>query len=867
MRLCRYIFPIVLLFIIGAVTTVAQQAPVIGTVTDATDGDPVAGVIIEVLDSNGNMVSYAMSASDGRFTITPPAGSYTLRFSAMGYRKLTIDPAKSSRPLVVALVQEATEIREITVKAHDILMKGDTLVYNVEKYADISDRNIEDVLKKMPGIEVSESGQISYQGEPINKFYIEGIDMLDGRYGLATKNISHKDVLNVELMENHQPIRALQEISHSDQAALNIRLKEEAKSRWVGTVNAGAGYSPALYDASLFAMRISGGWQSMENIKVNNTGKNLANENLRFSTYNMFSELVNRNLSPELISADISSAPIGDERTRFNRSVLANSTNAVNAGKDYRIDAEVNYFGERLSSSSETATRYFDPGVEDFHEIRDVLTHIHDLTARITAEANKPEFYLRNDLETGLMWKDSRSRIGGTTSTLQDADLPLRQVSNRLQVIKRTGRRTFTVNSDNRYQATPRSLAIDRDGEELRQDASYSVFNSQTDISYGFGAGRWQLSGRAGIMFRYNTLESTMSGLQNTGLPTVNDITFFQTRTFLTPTAVYQRKKIRFTLTAPLNLRTYNYTDRQSDKGRSKAKLSVDPTAALRYNISAFLTLNTSASYSTTAVNEQIFYNGAIMRDYRNITIGHTLFDSGSRRSISAGLNYRNPVKSLFMSGLVSYTNSSVMPLSARYFTDGYIVSTYSDRRGSSGTWYGKFSFAKGLNSGRTTVGVDVSATAGASSMVLEQVKTPYRSQYYLLTPHFKGRILPWMTAEYRLDLSRDILEIKNGGEKSDYYSASQSLSTVFRITPDLQFNAVAEHYFTDLTGNGDRNLILLDAGIRWNLSQNLDLSLSAANILNKKNFNYSTLASLSSSETRYAIRRRSVVVSAYFTF
>ena len=142
---------------------------------------------------------------------------------------------------------------------------------------------IADVLRKMPGIEVAKSGEIRYNGQPINNFYIEGLDMLDGRYGQATNNIAPQDVASVEVMENHQPIKALKDIVFSDRAAINLRLKPHAKARWTGTLRGGAGWSPALWNGALFAMRIGARGQSMVNLKTDNTGQNPSAETERLS--------------------------------------------------------------------------------------------------------------------------------------------------------------------------------------------------------------------------------------------------------------------------------------------------------------------------------------------------------------------------------------------------------------------------------------------------------------------------------------------------------------------------------------------------------------------------------------------------------
>lgn len=115
--------------------------------------------------------------------------------------------------LSVQLEPGTTLLKEVTVKADRIREQGDTITYNVGSFAQQQDRSISDVLKRMPGINVEQSGKIQYQGGVINKFYIEGSDLLGGKYGIATNGISHEDVGAAEVMENHQPMQVFQFIA------------------------------------------------------------------------------------------------------------------------------------------------------------------------------------------------------------------------------------------------------------------------------------------------------------------------------------------------------------------------------------------------------------------------------------------------------------------------------------------------------------------------------------------------------------------------------------------------------------------------------------------------------------------------------
>jgi hypothetical protein len=101
----------------------------------------------------------------------------------------------------------------------------------------------------MPGIEVLSDGKILYQGRPINKYYIEGLDLLEGKYNLANENLPHKEVTQVQILENHQPIKALDSLKFSDQAALNIKLKNAYT--FTGQARLGSGFRPLLWEANI----------------------------------------------------------------------------------------------------------------------------------------------------------------------------------------------------------------------------------------------------------------------------------------------------------------------------------------------------------------------------------------------------------------------------------------------------------------------------------------------------------------------------------------------------------------------------------------------------------------------------------------
>ncbi len=124
------------------------------------------------------------------------------------------------------LQTDATEIAEVKIKTKIITKRGDTISYDLKAFESQADRTLADVLKKMPGIDVNADGTILYQGEPLQKFYVNGKDLMEGGYGTINNSLPKDAVAKVEIMENHQPLKILEGKVPSDKAAINIKLKK-----------------------------------------------------------------------------------------------------------------------------------------------------------------------------------------------------------------------------------------------------------------------------------------------------------------------------------------------------------------------------------------------------------------------------------------------------------------------------------------------------------------------------------------------------------------------------------------------------------------------------------------------------------------
>lgn len=127
-----------------------------------------------------------------------------------------------------------------------IVEDGDTTTYAVGRFKEYEDERIEEILRKIPGVEVKENGSISVKGKPLHRILIEGSDLFGKDYQLASKNIRAKDIGTIEEIDHYQENVVLKTVNKSEAIVLNLKLKDEAKSVLSGSIIPGIGYGEEL---------------------------------------------------------------------------------------------------------------------------------------------------------------------------------------------------------------------------------------------------------------------------------------------------------------------------------------------------------------------------------------------------------------------------------------------------------------------------------------------------------------------------------------------------------------------------------------------------------------------------------------------
>ena len=244
----RYLFTLLLVLGISNNMYAQKQIKLTGVITDEFGKPlPSSNVIAFNLLSN-KMESYGITNDKGLYRVSLKTGNnYRIRASFIGFVSdtLEINADNITDDIVrnIQLKEIENALNEVVLSTDiPIAIKGDSIVFHAEDFENGTEKKLGDILKKLPGVEVTEDGEIEVEGKTVQKVMVEGKDFFDGDSKLAVENIPSDAVTKIEVIKNFSEVGQLQNVTNNDDnIAINIKLKEGKKSFWFGDISAGLG--------------------------------------------------------------------------------------------------------------------------------------------------------------------------------------------------------------------------------------------------------------------------------------------------------------------------------------------------------------------------------------------------------------------------------------------------------------------------------------------------------------------------------------------------------------------------------------------------------------------------------------------------
>ncbi|MCK5638567.1 MAG: carboxypeptidase-like regulatory domain-containing protein, partial [Flavobacteriaceae bacterium] len=226
----------------------SQTVKLEGIVNDKSGPLEMANVIAFKKGTN-LLQSYSITDVKGRYKLNLEQNmGYTLKVSYLGYTTINVDieiDDSENQTKNIEMLESNESLNDIEL-TYEMPVKiiGDTIVYNTDSFITGTEKKLEDILDKLPGIEIDDNGEIEVEGKKVKKVLVEGKEFFDGDTKLATQNIPASAVDKVQVLKNYNEVSGMRGITNDeDNIAINIKLKEGKNRFWFGEVNAGVGVS------------------------------------------------------------------------------------------------------------------------------------------------------------------------------------------------------------------------------------------------------------------------------------------------------------------------------------------------------------------------------------------------------------------------------------------------------------------------------------------------------------------------------------------------------------------------------------------------------------------------------------------------
>ena len=746
------------------------QTTIKGKVVDAVTLLPVEDANISWSEENRNTVILGFTVSDSKgeylLSYNGKAERITVSVSGFNLKKQSRTVENKSQTLNFSVEQEEIRLNEVIVKAPKIRQSGDTLNYNVAQFAGQEDRTIADVLKKMPGIQVRNDGTVLYQNRPINKFYIENLDLLQGRYGIATNNISAKDVATVQVMENHQPVRALIGKEFVNEAALNLRLKESAKGAFFLKAQAGIGAKPLLLSNELLGMYFARNMQHLSIYKGDNSGRDVTQE--LQSLYLTSKEDINIR---EMIHAVTPSSPsIPQQRYLFNNAHTATVNHLNKLGKRYTLTTNLNYVHDKIEKDGHSFSEYFLPGDEiiQIDEKMNSVSRENIFDAAFNLNANTDTYYFNNDLKLSGTWQNDASDVVSNQNAVnQQLETPRYSVTNFFDLVKTSGKKTYKAQSFVGYRdirqdftVTPPTLKgivpSEIQPRSINQTLDLSAFETRNRLSWS-KTGRLSMDYTAGFNASGHKLHTQLGADENHQRHTADTLQNSLVRNYVE--GVFSAST-GYAITPTMNFRTTLplrclFLSKQNKEKTADTFFYLDPFVMLNWQLSARWSSNLMYGVTHGVGGIEKDYTNPVLLNYRLLMRNDEKLEKTLNHNAMWLLGYKNPFTAFFGSLSLFYNKNRQNLLNEYHYKGTFTTRKSVEKPNSSDHLTTSLSIGKDVETLRSNVSLNISYSGNWSEQIIQSRIVKSYNQSVSASPRATTKIASIATVQYGATYSR----------------------------------------------------------------------------------------------------------------
>ena len=826
-----------------------------GYVEDSLTHNRLANVSITLL-RNGKPLKFTRTKEDGTFVlpITEKQANDKLQTTFMGYKK-TKTSISSGKETIISMASTAFVLKEVQVKGSRITGR-DTISFDLTRFANERDNSLKDVLKKLPGVDIEKNGRINYNGKPINRFTVEGLDLTGGKYNQLEENIKAKDVKKAEVIEHDQPIKALQNKTFTDNVAMNIALKDSARDKLMPTLKPYmlAGH-PSHVGGSINIMQIGKKKQMMYDAEYDRTGKNLGYALNQLASYS--NRLAPASL-PSWISVPSLDAPIDEERLRFNTSQKYSINHIKKNKDDAETRIEANYLRTVTRQERENMSIYDlggeAPTVTTEHNHKTMISDAFNL--QWENKVNKAEHYGNESISLSAAQSDGLSNINDTlTQRVRIPKLDLSASIYRLFVFKKS---QLSWRSTADYHHGVADLYVNDERNRIRTNLWHTAHALQWMRNRFHWTQEYRMSIDLNNIYAKYQERSDEIGKNNGSIENSHDEIGQNSLNItgkFTPYWQYKTETFRMSFSPDFIWERFTYPQ--------KTLLTISPYLYLYKKLDFRRELTIYTGYSTGTGNATNYAIKQYRKSYRSWYTSSDIIPITRSLYGKLSYDYKRPIKEIFFSASVNAsknwmnTASDLRIVDGKYYTSLYKQDCKSDNIG------GSLYISKGFYDLHLKTRLEGSFNYSKGEQYSSGKAISYTADNYTVKPSIDFSP-SWCAFSYEGEFSFYNSK-RQKITKSSLFNWRQSVSATATISHvDLSFSLV--HYRNELQEGSHLNTLLGDASAVWRMKK-LRLSAELRNLFNKKNYMETIYSGISTLTDSYHLRPRELMISVQYSF
>ncbi len=862
----------IILYVVLAASASAQVR-VTGRVIDLQN-KPVSDVIVKLV-SGSKTLAFTSSNAQGVYNLevkNVPNGEVMLQFTHISYEKESERLSFKEKAVKVdmLLTPKAVSLKEVTVKPDPLRQRGDTLSHNLASFLGKGDVTLEDGLKRLPGVDVSQNGGISYMGKPISQFNIEGLDMLGGKYNLATRNIPADYVTNVEIVRNHHSRRVEKDVP-SNEVSMNIRLSKKAKLKPFGQEEAGTGYMEDGNDKLQALLGVTGmmftdKFQTICSLKGGNYKG--------FARADMIDHFGGSDVTTPATSLfggfDGGAPPQGQYLYQRNGMATVNGILRTDSFTTMKVNADYSY--HRATHDISQSTTYLANGGDyvTVSEQTSPLTKIHLPKLSVNYLKNADRVYLSETFVLkGKFEENEGDVIANGALVEQRRKSSSFEVGNKLFWMGRTekGARRH-VHANVSFKRTPTlrlsfnsltpSPSPTGEGSQsptaYGQTAQSSTFSMDVGSSFQIPIGKtFRLNLPVSVSAMYDDLETYRVATGD-----MNDIRGWAFTPTLNPGFEIHSRNRRFYLSAGIGAalkglyyNKLNYT-----------KPVLNPSMGINYTFSANSKLSFLTGYTTSIGDMMTLLTEPMQVDYCSVRSSSGIIGESNTWHSSGEWKWQLPMQYFTLSLAANHSEGKQNTLTSQSVSGIDVSSTALLRDIRSRSTNFSASVTKNIPSIFAKLGADGSYSFGSGEQAVDETVIDTRTNSYALHGNATITPVPWLELRY---------DINYGWSRSRYSEESNTTTSLTHSGAVHIFPIVAldlsldyDHVRRQLTADQYKHMSLFNASAQYKWKQCV-LRLELTNLLNQRSYSYTVFDGINTYTYDYGLCGRTVLMRLTF--